>query len=436
MTPRCCLHASYRFWPVAGQGVNFYNRGLDYYAKGDYVRAIVDLKGRQEAGALSGINKSVAYIALYVALYGAFGVASPYWPKFFETRSLSPPQIAMILGAAILIRLIAGPLIGAVADLLASSRLVLASCAALAAAAAVSLLSAHTFWLLLALALVQAAALAPTTSIADALTVNIAKPEIAGTRFEYGWIRGSGSAAFALGTLIMGQLISLHDLTPVIWMNAAMLIWTACATTLLPRIPAQLNPHTRRSPSAIELRRLLGTSRFQILILVAALVFGSHAMNDTFGVIRWSDAGINSSIISFLLSEAVAAEVIVFILIGPMLLDRLGERGAAALAAMAGMARWSFEGATNSVFALSILQPLHGLTFALLHLACMRMMAASIPSNVAATAQSAYGFASGLVTASVTLISGLLYAKYGGAAFFPMAALCGVALPFVWFGLR
>jgi len=103
---------------------------------------------------------------------------------------------------------------------------------------------------------------------------------------------------------------------------------------------------------------------------------------------------------------------------------------------MAGMARWSFEGATNSVFALSILQPLHGLTFALLHLACMRMMAASIPSNVAATAQSAYGFASGLVTASVTLISGLLYAKYGGAAFFPMAALCGVALPFVWFGLR
>ena len=385
---------------------------------------------------MSGINKSVAYIALYAALYGAFGVASPFWPKFFETRGLSPPQIAMILGAAILIRLVAGPVIGAVADLFASSRLVLAICAALAGAAAVSLLIAHRFWLLMTLALVRAAALAPTTSIADALSVNIAKSEIGGERFEYGWIRGSGSAAFAFGTLAMGQLISSHDVTPVIWMNAVLLTAAVGATALLPSIPAQRKPHAGRSPAALELRRLLGIARFRILILVAALVFGSHAMNDTFAVIRWSGAGIDAPTISFLLAEAVAAEVIVFLVIGPMLLDRLGERGAAALAAMAGITRWSAEGATNSVFALSVLQPLHGMTFALLHLACMRMMGASIPRNVAATAQSVYGFASGFVTATVTLFSGLLYAKYGGAAFFPMAALCGVALPFVWFGLR
>src|SRR5581483_3548533 len=101
---------------------------------------------------------------------------------------------------------------GALADLLSSSRLVLASCAALAAGAALSLISAHTFWLLFILALIQAAALAPTTSIADALSVNIAKPQIAGARFEYGWIRGSGSASFAFGTLITGQLISPGDL--------------------------------------------------------------------------------------------------------------------------------------------------------------------------------------------------------------------------------
>lgn len=385
---------------------------------------------------MSNVNRPIAYFALYAALYGAFGVASPFWPRFFETRALSPPQIALILGAAILIRLIAGPLIGALADLLTSSRLVLASCAALAAGAALSLMSAHAFWLLFMLALIHAAALAPTTSIADALSVNIAKPQIAGARFEYGWIRGSGSASFALGTLIMGQLISPGDLTPVIWMSAAMLIAAAGATALLPSAATRSAPSARRSPGALELRRLFGIAQFRILILVSALVFGSHAMNDTFGMIRWSGAGISAATMSFLWSEAVVAEVIVFVLIGPILLDRLGARGAAALAATAGIVRWAVEGTTNSVWALSILQPLHGLTFALLHLACMRMMGAVVPTGVAATAQSVYGFSSGLVTAGVTLSSGFLYAKFGGAAFFPMAALCGVALSFAWFGLR
>jgi PPP family 3-phenylpropionic acid transporter len=245
---------------------------------------------------------------------------------------------------------------------------------------------------------------------------------------------GRGSTAFALGTLIMGQLMSPGELTPVIWMNVALLLVAAGATALLPA--TRLEPRTRRSLGIIELRALLHIARFRTLILVAALVFGSHAMNDTFTVIRWSDAGIGASTISFLWSEAVAAEVIVFFLIGPMLLDHIGERRAATLAVTAAIVRWVVEGLTNSVFALSILQPLHGLTFALLHLACMRMMGVSIPRNIAATAQSVYGLASGLVTAGVTLCSGVLYARYGGAAFLPMAGLCAVALPFAWFGLR
>jgi PPP family 3-phenylpropionic acid transporter len=83
---------------------------------------------------------------------------------------------------------------------------------------------------------------------------------------------------------------------------------------------------------------------------------------------------------------------------------------------------------------LSILQPLHGLTFALLHLACMRMMVTLVPASLAATAQAFYALGSGFVTAALTLLSGTLYARYGGAAFFPMALLCGVALPFAWFG--
>ena len=381
------------------------------------------------------ISGPIAYIILYAALYAAFGVASPFWPKFFESKALSSQQIGLILSAALTMRLVAGPLVGLLADYMGSLRLVLATCIAVAAGAAVNFIWADAFWLFLAIALIQAAALAPTTSIADALSVNSAKPEIAGRPFEYGRIRGSASAAFILGTLTVGQLISPADLEPIIWLNMVLLVISAGATALVPAVDIESGPPPSARCVLVRVLELLKLPRFRLLILVSALVYGSHSMHDAFAVIRWSDAGISTSSISILWSEAVAAEVIVFFLVGPALLDRFGARRAAALAAAAGIIRWSIAGVTTSILLLSIIQPLHGLTFALLHLACMRMMGALVPASLSATAQSLYAFGAGSVTAALTLLSGVLYARYGGAAFIPMAVLCSVALPLAWFGI-
>jgi MFS transporter, PPP family, 3-phenylpropionic acid transporter len=381
-------------------------------------------------------REATAFIVLYVALYAAFGVASPFWPKFFETKALVPQQIGALLGAAMLTRLVAGPLVSLLADLFGSLRLALAICAALSAAAALALGGANTFQLLLIVAVVQAATLAPTTSIADALSVNVAGPRLAG-RLEYGRIRGAASAAFVLGILTAGQLITPTDLLPIVWMNAGLLVAAAGATALLPGVssdPLRQRPHRPSLPWQ-SVNGLLRKSRFRMVILVSSLVYGSHAVHDAFATIRWSDAGVSPSAISFLWSEAVVAEVFVFLIAGPALLKRIGVRSAATLAAVAGMVRWSIAAATTSIWLLAIIQPLHGLTFALLHLACMRVMGTLVPTRVAATAQALYAFGSGLVTAALTFLSGTLYAWYGGAAFLPMAALCLLAIPFGWFGL-
>lgn len=380
------------------------------------------------------IPSPIGYLIIYFALYAAFGAASPFWPKLLETRALDSQQIGLILAVAMMTRLVSGPLVAMLADLLGSLRLVLAGCAALAASAAVALFWAGAFWLLLVVALVQAAALAPTTSIADALSVNTARPLLAGRRFEYGWIRGSASAAFVLGTLIAGQFIGPTDLSPIIWMNAVFLIAAAGATALLPRAAGRTVLQSAPFFPLSELQALLRIARFRIVLVVSALVYGSHAVHDAFAVIRWSDAGISTSAISLLWSEAVLAEVFVFMFAGPELVDRLGVRSAAVLAAAAGVIRWSVAGATTSVLLLSLIQPLHGLTFALLHLACMRMMRTLVAQRVAATAQALYAFGSGALTAALTFASGALYVSWHGAAFYLMAALCAAALPFAWFG--
>jgi MFS transporter, PPP family, 3-phenylpropionic acid transporter len=377
----------------------------------------------------------LGYILLYVGLYGAFGVASPFWPKFFESRGLTPQHIGTILAAALVVRLAAGPLVGRLADFLSSLRLVLASCIVLAAAAAAAFALADTFWFVLLVALAQAAALAPTTSLADALAVNTARPRMAGKPLEYGWIRGAASAAFLSGTLIIGQLITGADVSLIIWMNVTLLIAAAAAIALVPSAPAVHQPRPDASTVVLDVRHLLAMAPFRAVIIVSALILGSHAMYDAFAVIRWSNAGLDASVISVLWAEAVAAEVVVFFLVGPWLLGRLDARGALVLAGLAGILRWSVMGFTNSILLLSVLQPLHGVTFALLHLACMRVMADVVPRRVAATAQAFYAFGAGLVTVALISLSGMLYARYGGAAFVSMTIPCLIALPFAWYGL-
>ena len=129
-----------------------------------------------------------------------------------------------MLSAAMLTRLLAGPMVGMFADRAGSLRFSLAICATLAAASAAALLWAHSFALLLFITVIQAASLVPTTSLSDALSVNAARPRLAGKELEYGWIRSSASLAFIFGTLTIGQLISPTDVTPIIWMNCSFLV--------------------------------------------------------------------------------------------------------------------------------------------------------------------------------------------------------------------
>jgi MFS transporter, PPP family, 3-phenylpropionic acid transporter len=376
-----------------------------------------------------------AFIILYAMMYAAGGVASPFWPLFFQSRGAAAEQIGLVIGLGIVARLVAGPAVGRAADMLAALRAVLAACAALAACMAIGLLAVQGFFLLVAIEMVHAAALAPVTTLADALAVNCAKPRVR-HGFEYGWVRGSASAAFIAGTLIAGEAVSSAGLTAVVWMHAALLLGVVLGSALVPRLNAQsAHPTAGDRPSRGGLSALGGVRELsriaplRRLLIVAALIYGSHALHDTFTVIRWNAAGIGSQTTSLLWSEAVAAEILVFFFIGPALVNRLGPNGAAALAAMAGIIRWGVMTQSTALGALALVQPLHGLTFALFHLGCMRLIGAVVPAHVAATAQALYAFSAGTATAVVTLASGVLYERFGAQAFLLMALLCAFALP-------
>ena len=374
------------------------------------------------------------FLWLYALMYAAYGVASPFFPAFVSARGLAPEQLGVVLGAGTAVRLLTAPLAGRIGDVSQSLRSVLVVCTGLAASVTLAYLATQGWWSLLGVSLLHAAALAPMTVLADALALGAASPPPSSGRrgFEYGWVRGAGSAAFIAGTLVAGQAVSAFGLDLIVWLQAVLLGATAFAAGRVPELIHTRTADAVRAPAGAILL-LLRLPLFRHLILVAALVLGSHAMHDAFAVIRWRAAGISPFTVSVLWSESVAAEVVVFFVIGPALVPRLTAAGAAAGAALAGTLRWAVMAQTTDVLALALVQPLHGLTFALLHLACMRLIARTVPPGLEGTAQAIYGTVGvGAASALLTLVSGVLYARWGAQGFWVMAALSALAVPVTW----
>src|SRR4051812_19952079 len=146
------------------------------------------------------------FVVLYAAIYGAYGVASPFLPAFVRSHGIAPEQLGLVLGTATAVKLVVAPVAGRAGDALHSLRFVLAACIFAGAIATLGYVRAETLSSFVVLALLQAAALAPMAILADALALENARPRQP-LGFEYGWVRGTGSAAFIAGTLASGQVI-------------------------------------------------------------------------------------------------------------------------------------------------------------------------------------------------------------------------------------
>ncbi len=368
------------------------------------------------------------FLLLYGGLFAAFGVAAPFLPALLKQDGLSSGALGVVLAGGTAIRLVTGPLGGRLADTHRRPSLVLAGFAAASAVVAMGYAPARGLALLLCVSVLHASVLAPLTPVADALALGSAK---ARRGFPYGWVRGAGSAAFIGGTLVSGQLAGSHGLGVIIWLNAGLL---AVAAVFAMAVPDQVAGSEAAAPETSGLaawRTLFQVPVFAPLMATAGLIGGSHAMHDGFEVIRWRTAGRSDWQVSVLWSLSVAAEVVVFLYAGRKILDRLGPSRAMLLSAAAGIVRWGAAATTAAFPVMALVEPLHGLTFALLHLACMDVIGAQMPKALAATAQAFYAtVALGATVAVVTLVSGPLYGGLGPPAFWAMAALCALALPF------
>jgi PPP family 3-phenylpropionic acid transporter len=376
------------------------------------------------------------------AASGAVGGAyTPFFGAWLAWRGLSSSEIAMLLSAGMLLRVIVAPVTGIIADARNDRRgmmLVLYGVMFLGYGA----LNWVTLPYLIFMAAVPANIAGGSVSpLLESVSVRLSER----FNFDYGHVRLWASSAFMIGNLLAGALVSL-------WGMGVIAPWLVISIAFnLISIRALPPPRVRQTRSDLglrmratlaEARELLRSRAFMVFLIAASLDQGSHAFYYSYGGLHWRQLGYSGALIGIIWPLGILAEIAlmsfslrVFRALGSVRLLVLGGLGC--------LVRWTILAFDPPLEFVVFAQFLHGATFALAHLGAMYFILKAVPPRLAATAQSLYAVSSsGIALGFATLACGPLYAAYGGRTYLLMsamglgAALFALVLGRIWHGGR
>src|SRR5882672_1096896 len=242
---------------------------------------------------------------------------------------------------------------------------------------------------------------------------------------NYGPLRLWGSAAFVAGALGCGLLVDV--------IAAQNLIWVIVSVAALGAfVGLGLQPlGTPKSVANIHhgAGALLRDPGFLAIIVTSALIQGSHAAYYIFASIAWQQAGLGGLTIAGLWSLGVIAEIVVFarsprFTLPPVML--------VVIAALSAVARWVITAQEPPLAILAAVQLAHGLTFGLTQVGTMMLLVGYVPAHVMARGQGYLAACSGIVSSSVSILSGAIYAQYGQGVYYVMAAMALSGAVVMW----
>jgi PPP family 3-phenylpropionic acid transporter len=230
--------------------------------------------------------------AFYAASFLVVGIQLPFWPVWLTGRGLDAQEIAIVFAAAIWAKVIATPLLGALADRLGRRRAVMIALAASACVAYAGLWPVAGWWPLLALNLVAGMAQSALMPLGDSITLRAVRE----AGLDYGRIRVWGSVSFILASVGSGALLALNPGAGAGDNQILLLVLAASATLLFACIG--IPRATRRTgvmrPRWAALGRLAADRRFWLFVASAAALQSSHQLYYGFGTLHWRVLGFST----------------------------------------------------------------------------------------------------------------------------------------------
>jgi len=368
----------------------------------------------------------VRLAAYYAAFFAANGVFLPFWPVWLTSRGLNALDIGIIFACTSAARVVTVPLIAQVADRRGDRKPLIVLSSALSALFYLLYPASTDFSILLAVSILASTTWFVSSPLVESLTVIVTKRE----GLEYGRVRLWGSITFIVVAIAAGRLLEDSDAHVIYLIGLVAVVAMFASTLALP------NPKVESSGSAaFPLLAVLRQPSFPLFLAAAGCVQSSHAVYYAFSTIHWRSVGLDDTVIGLLWAEGVIAEIVLFAF-AVSVMRRLEPERLILLGGLAGVIRWSVLASTDWLPALIVVQVLHAFTFGAAHLGAIHYLARAIPAQLSATAQSVYAAAvTGIASGGAMFLSGLLYGRIGGQAYFAMAtlgaagALCAAALP-------
>ena len=359
----------------------------------------------------------------YFTYFFAYGIYLPFWGVWLEGSGMKPEQIGLLLGCGMIARFTGSLLIAS--RVTNPSQLV----NALRLLALITLLFALGFcfgsqWLWLLFVMVGFnLVFSPLVPLSDALAATWQR-QIA---LPYGPVRLWGSLAFVISSALTGVLVNQFSYQAIL-----MLLCAGCGAMLAGMLlrPAVMPQGTSKQGShagwQVWLQMLRENAVWRFMLCVT-LMQGAHAAYYGFSAIYWQQAGYSASVVGYLWSLGVVAEIVIFAF-SNRLFRRWRARDLLLLSGIAAIVRWSLMAATTDLGWLIVAQILHCGSFTVCHLAAMRFIASREGSEVIRLQSLYSALAMGGGIAIMTMVCGVLFQHLHGGVFWVMALLVVPAL--------
>ncbi|SEG50287.1 3-phenylpropionate MFS transporter [Vibrio hangzhouensis] len=364
-----------------------------------------------------------AWVSQYLfGFFFAYGVYLPFWALWFEDLGVSAADVGLLMGLGFATRCIANllitPRIHKAESLIPALRWATLACTLFVA---VHLAAGPSFVMLAVVTVLFNLSFGPVVPLSDAMANHYANRNM----LDYGRTRLWGSIAFIAGSSVVGYLASQF--------GANMIVYTAIAGFVFSMLLVMRNPAcmpTSQSdkdvvrPKLTALLKDWSIIRFLVLI---ALIQGSHAAYYSFSSIYWKEAGHPESLIGYLWSLGVVSEVLLFAFSNKWFAG-WSLRTLFVVSSVGVMVRWGLTASTTAVGALVVIQLLHGVTFAIAHIAAIQYIQKSDANKMVALQALYNAIPLGAFIALMMAVSGWGYERWGAGVFWGMAVMGLLAL--------
>ena len=359
------------------------------------------------------------------AFFFPFGIYIPFFGVWLKSLGMDAPDIGLILTIPLIIRVLTTPFMAALADKIGDRRLTLqVYCFVFAATFSLIVLNHSLLWIAFVMALSHIAQNA-VIPVADSLAM-------AGSRrfdLDYGRMRSWGSVSFMLANLAGGFVLDILGADKIIWVMVAGNVLHLIFSMTLPSDPRLADNKNLTKGAQLNWSQLsqFAQTGFWIVLISTALLQSSHSLLYAFATIYWQKIGFAPNMTGVFWSASVMAEVALFI-VSKKLVASVGWKPLLITGCIIACIRWLLFPLELSATGYLLLQLLHAGSFACSHLGMMFFLSEVVDDELSGTAQGLYTMITGLLMAVVTFFSGMLYARWGGDAFFLMSTLSLAAL--------